>query len=313
MKRRKSLLRIVLIILALSGLFFSVAHGNLPEEISSCYDPFIGGLIQRLSQDGFDLEFLSKLFLDPRAELMPELMTMSLVSRETTDLYAPFLSSESILLAKRFLQKNISILQEAEKRFHVDKEVIVAILLVESRFGENIGRRRVFPTLASIAVMDLPENLQYNYQVLLGIHSELAYDMVEELAKRRAQWAYQELKHFLQIIRNEGMDPLEVKGSYAGALGMPQFLPSSYRNYSLNSKSFEEWLTSKEGAIISIANYLKSNGWKRDLSLQKKRQVIWSYNHSTPYVDTILQIAQKIKPEASRSSQPKSGNPPAQK
>ena len=232
---------------------------------------------------------------------MPELMTISLVSRETTDVYAPFLSPESILLAKKFLQKNMSVLRETEKRFHVDREIIVAILLVESRFGENIGKRRVIPTLASIALIDLPENLQYNYQILLGVHSELAYDVVEGLAKRRAQWAYQELKYFLQIIRNERMDPLEVRGSYAGALGMPQFLPSSYKTYSLNSKSFEEWLTSKEGAIISIANYLKSNGWKKDLPVEKKRQVIWSYNHSEPYVETILQIAQRIKPEASGS------------
>lgn len=302
-------MRVVFVILALFLLAFSVAHGNVPEEISSCYHPLLGGLIERLSQDGFDLEFLSELFLDPRAELMPELMTISLVSRETTDVYAPFLSPESILLAKKFLQNNMSLLRETEKRFQVDKEVIVAILLVESRFGENIGKRRVIPTLASIALIDLPENLQYTYQVLLGVHSELAYDVAEGLAKRRAQWAYQELRQFLQIIRNEGMDPLEVKGSYAGALGMPQFLPSSYKNYSLNSKSFEEWLTSKEGAVISIANYLKSNGWKKDLPLQKQRQVIWSYNHSTPYVDTILQIAQKITPGASGASRPKSGKP----
>jgi membrane-bound lytic murein transglycosylase B len=179
---------------------------------------------------------------------------------------------------------------------------------VESRFGENIGKRRVIPTLAASFLIDLPENLQYNCR-FSGVHSELAYDVVEGLAKRRAQWAYQELRHFLQIIRNEGMDPLEVKGSYAGALGMPQFLPSSYRTYSLNSKSFEEWLTSKEGAIISIANYLKSNGWKKDLPLQKKRQVIWSYNHSAPYVDTILQIAQRIKPEASGSPRLRNGKP----
>jgi membrane-bound lytic murein transglycosylase B len=300
-------LKTVFLILTITVLSFSVAQGNIPEEISSCYDPLIGGLIERLSQDGFDLEFLSKLFMDPRAELMPELMTLSLVSRETTDVYAQFLTSESILLAKKFLRKNITILGETEKRFHVDKEIIVAILLVESRFGENIGKRRVIPTLASIALIDVPENLQYNYQILLGVHSELAYEVVEGLAKKRAQWAYQELRHFLQIIRNEGMDPLEVRGSYAGALGMPQFLPSSYKTYSLNSKSFEEWLSSKEGAIISIANYLKSNGWKKNLSAQRKRQVIWSYNHSEPYVETILQIAQRIKPEATHPPRPKSG------
>jgi membrane-bound lytic murein transglycosylase B len=307
MRVRGIRLRTAFLILTITMLSFSIAQGNIQEEISSCYHPLIGGLIERLSQDGFDLEFLSKLFLDPRAELMPELMTISLLSRETTDVYAPFLTPESILLAKKFLQKNITFLGETEKRFQVDKEIIVAILLVESRFGENIGKRRVIPTLASIALIDVPENLQYTYQILLGVDSELAYEVVEGLAKRRAQWAYQELRHFLQIIRNEGMDPLEVRGSYAGALGMPQFLPSSYKTYSLNSKSFEEWLYSKEGAIISIANYLKSNGWKKNLSAQGKRQVIWSYNHSEPYVDTILQIAQRIKPAVSHAPPSKGG------
>ena len=175
MKARGIRLRTVFLILTLTMLSFSVAQGNIHEEISACYQPLIGELIERLSQDGFDLEFLSKLFLDPRAELMPELMTISLVSRETTDVYAPFLTPESILLAKKFLQKNITFLEETEKRFQVDKEIMVAILLVESRFGENIGKRRVIPTLASIALIDVPENLQYNYQILLGVHPELAY------------------------------------------------------------------------------------------------------------------------------------------
>jgi len=106
---------------------------------------------------------------------------------------------ESILLAKKFLQNNMSMLRETERRFQVDKEIIVAILLVESRFGENIGKRRVIPTLASIALIDLPENLQYTYQVFLGVHSELAYDVAEGLAKRRAQWAYQELRQFSRL------------------------------------------------------------------------------------------------------------------
>jgi membrane-bound lytic murein transglycosylase B len=73
-------------------------------------------------------------------------MTISLDSRETTELYTQFLSPESILLSKKFLGQNIKILKKMEKKFHVEKEVVVAILLVESRFGENIGKYRVIPT-----------------------------------------------------------------------------------------------------------------------------------------------------------------------
>jgi len=252
-------------------------------------------LIHRLSQDGFDSEFLSNLFVDARAELNPALMTISMESMETRDLYAQFLSQEPIFLSKKFLRQHLKLLRKAENRFHVEKEVVVAILLVESRFGENIGKYRVIPTLASMALMDSPENLQKNYRALKDTNAELSYDWVEGFAKRKAGWAYDELKCFLNIIQQEKIDPLEVYGSYAGALGMAQFIPSSYLVYALNQNTFENWLLSEEAAIFSIGNYLKFHGWKKDLSIEKKKQVLWYYNHSEPYVETILQLAQRLK------------------
>jgi len=177
----------------------------------------------------------------------------------------------------------------------VDKEVVVAILLVESRFGENIGKHRVIPTLASMALMDSPDNLEKNYQTLKENNPELTYEWLEGFAKRRANWAYDELKCFLRIIRDESIDPLEVYGSYAGALGMPQFIPSSYIAFAQSKKGFENWLLNKEEAIFSIGNYLKHHGWKKGLTTEKKRKVLWSYNRSKPYVETILELAQRIK------------------
>jgi membrane-bound lytic murein transglycosylase B len=267
--------------------------GNSAAEIPANYQP----LIERLSKDGFDPELLGRLFEDRRADIIPERMVVSLVSRENKELYAPFLTPESILFAKHFLHQNLKHLKEVERRFHVDKEVIVAILLVESRFGENTGKHRVFPTLASMAIMDSPENLQNNYSLLKETDPELSYEWVEEKAKRRANWAYQELKCFLRIIRDETLDPLEVRGSYAGALGLPQFIPSSYLAFALRQKGFENWLLSQEEAILSIANYLNLNGWKKKIPAEKKRKVLWSYNRSEPYIETILQVADRIKPK----------------
>jgi membrane-bound lytic murein transglycosylase B len=281
------------LILAVLLFFPSAVCGHAAAEISTNYQP----LIERLSKDGFDSDFLSKLFKDERAGIIPERMVVSLVSRENKELYAPFLTPESIHFAKHFLRQNLKQLKEVERRFNVDKEVIVAILLVESRFGENTGKHRVFPTLASMAIMDSPENLQNNYSLLKETDPELSYEWVEEKAKRRANWAYQELKCFLRIIRGETLDPLEVRGSYAGALGMPQFIPSSYLAFALRQKGFENWLLSQEEAILSIANYLNLNGWKKKITAEKKRKVLWSYNRSEPYIETILQVADKIKPK----------------
>jgi membrane-bound lytic murein transglycosylase B len=291
MKKRFPNREIQLLILTLLVSCFSVISTSESNEASSPFQ----SLTPRLSQDGFDSEFLSNLLMDARTELNLSLMIISLESRETADLYVQFLTQEAILHSKKFLRQNLKILRKAENKFSVEKEVIVAILLVESRFGENIGKCRLIPTLASIALMDSPDHLQKNYLILREMDPDLSYEWIESLAKKKAHWAYHELKCFLNIIRHEKIDPLEVYGSYAGALGMAQFVPSSYLSYALHPESFENWLLSKEAAIFSIGNYLKSHGWRKSLPIEKKKQILWYYNHSKPYGETIVQLAQKIK------------------
>ena len=291
MKPWKTTLRIACAGLVLSLLVLAQVSGQTPSDVPPIYQ----SLIPRLSQDGFDAEFLSRLLMDSRSEPIPSAMAIPLTPREIPEIYEQFLTPEAILLAKRFLQENSAILNEAEKRFSVDREVITAILFVESRFGENIGKFRVLPTLASMAVMDSPENVEANYSALRAADPEMTYDRVQGMAKRRASWAYQELKSFLLIVLRENIDPLEIRGSYAGAVGMAQFVPSSYLAYAESKNGFERWLTSKEDAIFSIGNYLKSHGWNKNLPLEKKKKILWYYNHSKPYIETVLLIAQKIK------------------
>jgi membrane-bound lytic murein transglycosylase B len=280
----------LLIVLA---FFNSMAYSQESNEIPSAYLP----LFSRLSQEGFDPQLLSFLLSDPRAELNLSMLTvyLNLNSREVPEVYSQFLTPEQILLSKKFLRENMRTLMKMERNFQVDKEVVVAILLVESKFGENIGKHRVIPTLASMALMDSPENLEKNYRTLKENNPELTYEWLEGFAKRKASWAYDELKCFLKIIRDESIDPLEVYGSYAGALGMAQFIPSSYLAYAQSKKGLDNWLLDKEEAIFSIGNYLKSHGWKKKMTTDKKRKILWYYNHSEPYVETILQVAQRIR------------------
>ena len=279
---------LILILLVISP---SGAYGNESDEIPSFYQP----LIYRLSQEGFDFDFLSKLFSDSRAEFLPSVTTISLYSNAIPERYTQFLSPELILLSKKFLNHNFKTLRQMEKRFQVDKEVTVAILLVESRFGENIGRYRVIPTLASIALMDSPDNLRKNCNTIRGVDPEVSCEWIGSRSRRKAEWAYQELKCFLNIIRQEKIDPLEVFGSHAGAMGMAQFIPSSYLNYALSEESFEKWLLSREEAIFSVGNYLRSHGWKMNLPIQKKKQILLYYNRSGPYVETVMKVSQKIR------------------
>lgn len=286
-------MKLLLPILTLTLLigFPTFAPADNSREIPSHYQ----ALFNRLIKDGLNKEFLFPLFLDPRAEPIPNRLAISLLTREIPEIYTKFLSFEAILLAKSFLNQNLKTLKEMERRFDVEMEIAVAILLVESRFGENIGKHRVIPTLASMAIMDSSENLLKNYSTIWETSPEVPFDFIENLAHRRANWAYKELKHFLEIVRPEEMDPLEVYGSTAGALGMPQFIPSSYKAYALNKNSFKDWRYDPEGAILSIGNYLKSHGWRMGLSIPQQKKLLWHYNRSDPYGETILQVAQKIR------------------
>lgn len=277
--------------LIISFLIISTPFCNDSNENFSFYQ----SLIQRLTEDGFDLPFITKILGDPRAEYKPVTLSLYLGTKEEPSRYEKFLKPASILQAKNFLSENLSLLKNMEKRFGVDKEIVVAILLIESRFGENIGKHRVIPTLASLSLLNSQETLQRNYETLREYLPDLSFDVLERFARRRAEWAYHELKCFLRIVREENIDPLEVYGSYAGALGMAQFIPSSYINYALPSKGFEHWLLSKEDSINSIANYLRANGWKQRMSIEEKKRVLWTYNRSEPYVETVLEIVRRLK------------------
>ena len=136
-----------------------------------------------------------------------------------------------------FFAENREALERAEKEFGVPPEIIVAIIGVETLYGEHTGRYRVLDSLATLG---------FRYP-------------------RRAKFFSTELEHFLLLAREEGLDPLGVTGSYAGAMGIPQFISSSYRSYAIDFDNDEvrNLLSSVEDAIGSVANYLKRHGWRR--------------------------------------------------
>jgi len=131
-------------------------------------------------------------------------------------------------------------LLEAEKKFGVPPEIIIAIIGIESKYGSRTGTFKTFDTLASLS---------------LGPNKG-----------RRAKFYKDELINFLLMCRENKLDPRSIKGSYAGALGKPQFISSSYRHYAIdfNGDNVVDLWNSNEDVIGSVANYFKKNGWKNN-------------------------------------------------
>jgi membrane-bound lytic murein transglycosylase B len=189
--------------------------------------------------DGFDRRQLLRWF--GQARFQPRIvaaMQRPLLEPPKWFEYAPrFLSTERIDGGVAFLRAHQATLSRAEGQFGVPAEIIVAIIGVETYYGRNTGSHRVIDALSTLA-FDYP---------------------------RRANFFRGELREFLMFARDERLSPLEPKGSFAGAIGVPQFMPGSVRRYAIDfdGDGHVDLWRSDDDAIGSVANYLARHDWMR--------------------------------------------------
>lgn len=146
-----------------------------------------------------------------------------------------FITEARIQNGVKFWQDNLATLQRAEKTYNIPAEIIVAILGMETSYGAKKGTHPTFKTLTTRAFT--------NY--------------------RRKRFYQNELEDFLLMARENSIPPLSIKGSYAGAMGFPQFIASSYRHYALdfNNDGIIDLFSTPADAIGSIANYFDKHHW----------------------------------------------------
>jgi membrane-bound lytic murein transglycosylase B len=147
-----------------------------------------------------------------------------------------FINPLRIQSGTEFWRLHATAIARAEREFGVPAEIIVAIIGVETVYGRNMGNFRVIDALATLA-FDYP---------------------------KRAEFFLGELENFLLLSRETGRDVFSIKGSYAGAIGIPQFMPGSYRRYAVDfdASGDTDLRGSPVDAIGSVANFLKSHGWE---------------------------------------------------
>jgi len=198
--------------------------------------PFVNELVAR---HGFEAEQLERILGGVR--LRPEILEA--ISRPAESLswyqYRPiFVTETRIARGEEFWRAHAGTLAQASREFGVSPEIIVAIIGVETFYGTRKGKHLVLDSLATLA---------FRYP-------------------RRSKFFRTELEQFLLLAQQENFDTPKVKGSYAGAMGIPQFISSSYRRYAVDfdGDGVRDLLSSESDAIGSVANYLKKHGWQRD-------------------------------------------------
>lgn len=213
-------------------LYGCVASANIAENEDM--QNFINGMV---SKHGFNEAEL----VDVISRAKVSEVVLAAISRPAEILpwykYRPiFLQSDRIRLGAEFMKEHQSALAKAEKAYGVPREIITAIIGVETRYGRNTGKYKVIDSLVTLA---------FHYP-------------------KRAGFFRGELEQFLLLTREQNLDPHKITGSYAGAMGISQFISSSYRNYAVDfdiDGKTDIWNNTAD-AIGSIANYFKMHGWK---------------------------------------------------
>jgi len=259
--RRVSALALLLSLVFVSGVAAGRAKAA-PSQSGSAYEQradvrdFIAGLVHDY---GFPRQKLVRWFRDARYQpAIVEAMDRPILAPPKWYEYAPrFLTPARVDAGVAFWQAHADALARAEADFGVPPEIVVAIIGVETFYGRNVGGYRVFDALTTLA-FDYP---------------------------RRAAYFRDELREFLLLARDQKFSPLVPKGSYAGALGVPQFMPRSVRRFAVDYDGdgrIDLW-QSGDDAVGSVANYLARHDWLRG-------QPVWTSAMVAPsQVDFVMQ------------------------
>ena len=221
-------------------IFLSLLFSTSADSLELQNYPTLRVLTEELKADCFEPAELQRLFsaIEFKQNIVDAMTKPAEKSMTWNQYRGLFIKSERIQQGVGFWRTHQADLSKAALEYGVAEEVIVAIIGVESRFGEYRGKHGVFESLATL-VAGYP---------------------------RRSAFFGNELKAFLLLCKEQGFDPLEVKGSYAGAVGYPQFIATSYRAYAVdfNGDGRTDIVNDPVDAIGSVANYFNKHGWRAD-------------------------------------------------
>ncbi len=233
---------------------------------------------------------------DPRAQLVYGAKTVSIVApsmiqrhrNEHLDLMKLFLKPERLNAGAAFVRERRGVLEAAQAKHGVDFHVIIGILTWESKLGTITGDYKAFNALASQAFFVEDANA-----VALSAKAEKKLLDDAKQKKRVATIGERGRRNLVALVRQckaRGSDPLEMKGSWAGALGFPQFMPASLRWADDGNGDGKIDLFTFEDAIFSVGRYLAEHNFKKD-----RTKAVWDYNHEDAYVQGVLAYADTLR------------------
>ena len=250
---------------------------------------------KKLERATFKPAFISALKASYETKHFAEVLELNtLLFLRKADYHGIQVTEEATTTVQTFLDDNQKAFADAESKYAVSKEVIASLLWLESRHGQNLGRFHVASVFLTLLQADRPNVVLHLHRAAKRFTSKVtAQDRrdITSRTKKRAKWAMAELKAIQKMYEQDVKLLADLRGSFAGAFGMAQFIPSSYVAY---AKPFANGtvpdLNKSEDAIQSVAYYLHKNGWKLNRPKSYVRALM-HYNNSQDYAHAILKLA----------------------
>lgn len=250
-----------------AGPVAAAAKARTHEELKAAVKSHLRG-------SGVSEAWIDGVFADPRAVVIPEVADRFSSTAPAEGLpydryRAIFITPQRIAAGTDFIAANRPLLGGVSAARGVDAHLLAALVGVETFFGRNTGRFPVFGALYTISLR----------------------------VPRRADWAARELAELLRLAAPQGVDPHAITGSYAGAFGYAQFMPSSFVAYAVDQdgdgrRRWDEW----PDMLGSAANYLARHGYA-GASFTPASPIgrsIYAYNHSENYVKVVLELRAEL-------------------
>ncbi len=232
-------------------------------------------VMDRLSGSQVPETFVREAFAHSEIKIHPEIaerFARPYEKKSWSDYRKIFVKESRIKAGDKFYKENMNLILKVSKKFGVDPFIIVTIAGIESNYGSHHSQFSVFNSL---------------------------YTQIHEMPKR-SKWASKQLAEFLKYCFEDQLDTQLIGGSYAGAFGYGQFIPSSFNSYAIDFN--EDGVREPYGwpdVLGSIANYLRLNGYRLNSKNYEKGGDIWksiyAYNHADNYVMAVLELTEKIR------------------
>lgn len=282
--------------IGLCALMFFSSHAYAGKKEPKPSTAFIE---RKLTREGFSKSFIQDMTALYERKNFSEVVELNvLLFLRKSDYHGIQVTPEAEKEVRKFLSENKDVFLQAETTSQVPAEVIASLMWIESRFGRNSGNFHVPSVYLHLiqATRSVVQNYLFTRTSRYTDVKLKKKDRVEIVARthRKSDWAIEELRALEKVHQWKWQLGRSFRGSFSGAFGMPQFIPSSYVRWARAVKpSTQPDLATAGDAIMSVAHYLSDHGWRNDAP-ESQLSALMKYNNSRDYANAILQLAGRI-------------------